>query len=181
VFFRPPVYRPGDVYLLAGDAVGVTQAGQHPDGLDRCFASLDSTVVPGLSCFARSLVSVQARRSVPIRVAQIVRRAAAKAASRAKAEAKTPPPSTTRRGPGRPKGRQNQVRATVTLTPALVRLRRLLDSLLPLITPSLPVPSLVLDGHFGHHHALPMAPQGRVPRSSKGRSDAALYGPDEGA
>ena len=48
VFFRQHVYRPGDVYLLAGDEVVVTKAGKHTYGLDRFFASLYSQVVPGL-------------------------------------------------------------------------------------------------------------------------------------
>jgi putative transposase len=181
VFFRQHVYRPGDVYLLAGDEVVVTKAGKHTYGLDRFFASLYSKVVPGLSFFALSLVSVQERRSFPIRVEQIVRSAAEKAASRANAEAKKQPLSTTRRGPGRPKGRKNQVRAAVTLTPELVRISGMLESLLHLITPSIPLTYLVLDGHFGNHNALHMAQQCRVQLISKLRSDAALYVPYEGS
>src|SRR5215208_4587407 len=73
VFFRQHVYRPGDVYLLAGDEVVVTKAGKHTYGLDRFFASLYGKPVPGLSFFALSLVSVQERRSCPIRVEQVVR------------------------------------------------------------------------------------------------------------
>jgi hypothetical protein len=44
---RQPVYRPGDVYLLAGDEVVVTTAGKHTDGLDRGVASLYSQGGPG--------------------------------------------------------------------------------------------------------------------------------------
>jgi putative transposase len=40
VFFRQQVYRPEDVYLLAGDEVVVTKAGKHTYGLERFFASL---------------------------------------------------------------------------------------------------------------------------------------------
>jgi hypothetical protein len=180
-FLRQYVYRPGDVYRLAGDEVVVTKAGQHTYGLDRFLASLDRKVMPGLAFFALSWVSVQDRRSFPLRVEQIVRSAAEKAASKAKTEAKKPPPSTTRRGPGRPKGRQNHAKAAVTLTPALVRSRSMLESLLPLITPSIPLTSLVREGPFGHHHAWHMAQQGRVQRISTLRSDAALYMPDQGS
>jgi putative transposase len=181
VFFRQHVYRPGDVYLLAGDAVVVTNAGKHTYGLDRFFARLDSTVVPGLAFFVLSLVSVQERRSFPIRVAQIVRRTAENAARKAKAEAKKPPPSPIRRRPGRPKGHQTQAKATATLTPEVVRIRSLLDSLLSLITPTIPLTYLRLDGPFGTHNALHMAHQGRVQLISKLRSDAAVYVPDEGS
>ena len=166
VFFRQHVYRPGDVYLLAGDEVVVTKAGKHTYGLDRFCASLDSQVVPGLAFFALALVSVQDRRSFPLRVEQIVRSTAEKAASKAKAEAKTQPPSPTRHGPGRPRGRKTPGKAA-TLTPELVRIRSLLAALLPLITPSIPLTYLRLDGHFGHHHAWPMAQQCRVPRIAK--------------
>jgi putative transposase len=166
VFCRQHVYRPGDVYLLAGDEVVVTKAGKHTYGLDRFFASLYSQVVPGLAFFALSLVSVQERRAFPIRVEQIVRSAAEQAARKAKAAAKKPPPSIIRRGPGRPKGRKTQAKAA-TLTPALVRIRSMLESLLHLITPSIPLTSLLLDGHFGNHHALHMAQQCRVQLISK--------------
>jgi len=52
-----------------------------------------------------------------VRVEQVVRREAEKAASKAKAAAKQQPPSTTRRRPGRPKGSKNKPKADVTLTP----------------------------------------------------------------
>jgi hypothetical protein len=167
VFCRQHVYRPGDVYLLAGDEGVVTTAGKHTYGLDRCFASRYSQVVPGLACFVLSLVRVQDRRAFPSRVEPIVRSAAENAARKAKAEAKKPPPSTSRRRPGRPPGRKTQAKAAATLTPELVRSSSRLDSRLPLITPSLPLTSLLRDGHFGHHHALHMAQQGRVQLISK--------------
>jgi hypothetical protein len=118
-FFRQHVPRADHVYLLAGDEVVVTKAGKHTYGLDRFFASLYGKPVPGLSFFALSLVSVQARRSFPIRVEQVVRSAAEKAASQARARAKKPQPSTEPRRPGRPKGSKNKAKAEVTLTPEL--------------------------------------------------------------
>ena len=51
VFFRQHLYRPGELYLLAGDEVVVTKAGQHTYGLDRFFASLYGKPVPGLAFF----------------------------------------------------------------------------------------------------------------------------------
>jgi putative transposase len=180
VFFRQHVYRPGDVYLLAGDEVVVTKAGKHTYGLDRFFASLYSQVVPGLAFFALSLVSLQERRSFPIRVEQIVRSTAEKAARKAKAEAKQQPPSPSRRGPGRPRGRKTQAKAA-TLTPELVRISSRLESLLHLITPSIPLTYLLLDGHFGNYNAWHMAQPCRVQLISKLRSDAAVSVPYEGS
>jgi putative transposase len=117
VFCRQHGYRPEDVYLLAGDAVVVTQAGTHTPGLDRCFASLYGQPVPGLAFFPWSVVSTQQRRSFPIRVDQVVRSAAANAARKAKANAQKQTPATAQRRPGRPKGRQNTPKADVPLTP----------------------------------------------------------------
>ena len=88
VFFRQHLYRADEAYLLVGDEVVVTKAGKLTHGLDRFFASLYGKPVPGLACFTLSLVSVQARRSFPMRVEQVVRSAAAKAASKARADAK---------------------------------------------------------------------------------------------
>ena len=65
VFFRQHVYRPEEVYLLAGDEVVVTKAGKHTHGLDRFFASLYGKPVPGLAFFTLSLVSIQATALVP--------------------------------------------------------------------------------------------------------------------
>src|SRR5712691_9927393 len=101
VFFRHHVYRSEEVSLLVGDEVVVTKAGKTTHGLDRLFASLYGKPVPGLACFALSLVSIQQRRSFPIRVEQVVRSDAEKAASKAKAAAKKGQPSTAKRCRGR--------------------------------------------------------------------------------
>src|SRR5262247_2722918 len=108
VFFRHHVYCPGDVYLVAGDDVIVTKAGKCTHGLDRFLASLDGKPVPGLAFFTLSLVSVQARRSFPLRVEQVVRSDAEKAARKAKAARRQQRPSTAKRRPERPKGSKNK-------------------------------------------------------------------------
>src|SRR6266516_5743823 len=122
VFFRQHVYRPEDTYLLVGDEVVATKAGQHTHGLDRFFSSLYGKPVPGLAFFTLSLVSVQARRSFPIRVEQVVRSDAEQAASKAKADAKKSKAPCAKRRPGRPKGSTNTPKADVTFTPELVRI-----------------------------------------------------------
>jgi len=180
VFFRQHLYRPGAVYLLVGDEVVVTKAGKHTPGLDRFFASLYGKPVPGLAFFALSLVSIQERRSFPIRVEQVVRSAAEKAASKAQADAKKQQPSTDKRRPGRPKGSKNKNQAKVTLTPELLRITAMLTALLKLIAGYIPLTYFVLDGHFGNHNALQMARQGNLHLISKLRYDAALYFPYTG-
>jgi DDE superfamily endonuclease len=184
VFFRQHVYRPEEVYRLAGDAVVVTTAGKHPDGRDRFFARLYGKPIPGFAVFAFSRVSVQARRAFPVRVAQGVRSEAAQAASQAKAAAQPQHPSTPWRRSGRPKGSRSKRHAAVPRTPAWSRLTALLDAVLTLIAGVIPVTSLVLDGPFGHHNALPMARQSRLHLIATLRCEAALYfpyaGPDAG-
>jgi putative transposase len=180
VFFRHHLYCPGDVYLVAGDDVIVTKAGKHTHGLDRFFASLYGKPVPGLAFFTLSLVSVQARRAFPLRVEQVVRSDAEKAASKAKAAAKKVKAPSAKRRPGRPKGSKNKPKADGTLTPELGRIAGWLDALLHLIAGVIPLTYLVLDGHFGNHNALQMARQSHLHLISKLRYDAALYFPYTG-
>jgi DDE superfamily endonuclease len=174
VFFRHHVYRAEDVYLLVGDEVVVTKAGKTTHGLDRFFASLYGKPVPGLAFFALSLVSTQQRRSFPIRGEQVVRSAAAKAAS------KKQTPSPAKRRPGRPKGSKNTPKADVPLTPELLRITGMLGALRHLIAGVVTLTYLVLDGHFGNHKALQMARQNNLHLISKLRCDAALYFPSTG-
>jgi putative transposase len=180
VFFRHHVYCPGDVYLVAGDDVIVTKAGTCTHGLDRFFASLYGKPVPGLAFFTLSLVSVQARRAFPLRVEQVVRSDAEKAASKAKAAAKKRKVPCATRQPGRPKGSKNKPKANGTCTPELGRIAGWLDALLHLIAGVIPLTYVVLDGHFGNHNALQMAQQSQLHLISKLRYDAALYFPYTG-
>jgi DDE superfamily endonuclease len=180
VFFRQHVYRSDEVYLLVGDEVVATKAGKHTHGLDRFFSSLYGKPVPGLAFFMLSFVSTQQRRSFPIRVEQVVRSDAEKAASKAKAAAKQQTPATAKRRPGRPKGRKNTPKVDVPLTPELCRITGMLGALLQLIAGVVSLTYLVLDGHFGNHNALKMARQNNLHLISKLRYDAALYFPYTG-
>jgi DDE superfamily endonuclease len=180
VFFRHHVYRADDVYLLGGDEVVVTKAGTHTHGLDRFFASLYGKPVPGLAVFTLSLISIQARRSFPVRVEQVIRSDAEKAVSKAKAAAKKARSSMAKRRPGRPKGSKNTNKADVKLTPELVRIKSMIEALLHLIAACIPVTSLVLDGHFGNRNALRTAQECQLYLISKLRADSALYWPYDG-
>jgi hypothetical protein len=180
VFFRQHVYRADEVYLLVGDEVVATKAGKHTHGLDRFFSSLYGKPVPGLAFFALSFVSIQQRRSFPVRVEQVVRSDAEKAASKARAAAKKQAPTTAKRRPGRPKGSKNTPEAAGTLSPELLRIAGMLGALRQLIAGVVALTSLVLDGHFGNHNALQMARQNNLHLISKLRCDAALYFPSIG-
>jgi hypothetical protein len=179
-FFRHPLYCPADVYCVAGDEVIVTKAGKHTHGLDRFCSSLYGKPVPGLACFTLSLVSVQQRRAFPMRMEQVGRSDAEKAASKAKAAAKKPTGAQVTRRPGRPQGRKNTPKAAAPLTPELARITGMLTALLQLLATVLAVTYLVLDGHFGNHNALQMAHQCGLHLIAKLRYDAALYFPYTG-
>jgi putative transposase len=180
VFFRQHLYQPDDVYILAGDEVVMTKAGDATYGLDRFFASLLSRVVPGLAFFALALISTKARRSSPACLEQVVRSEAEKAASRAKAAAKRAAKPTAPRQRGRPKGSQNQVTAEVVLSPELLRIQAMLAGQLKRMRGLIRVTYLVLDGHFGNHPTLHMVRQCGLQLISKLRCDSALYLPYDG-
>ena len=180
VFFRQHLFRPDDVYLLAGDEVVVTKAGKKTYGLDRFFASIYQHPVPGLAFFSLALVSTTERRAFPIRLDQVVRTDAEKAASKAKATAKKTPEPAPKRKPGRPKGSTNKPKGEMSLSPELQRIQTLVGDLVQLIAGWLSLTYLVLDGHFGNCATVHMAQQCGLQVISKLRSDAALYEPYAG-
>jgi len=90
-------------------------------------------VIPGLAFFSLALVSTQQRRSFPVRVEQVVRSEAEKAASRAKAAAKKAPKPVEPRKPGRPKGSKNKTTVEVTLSAELLRIQAMLKAQLALM------------------------------------------------
>jgi putative transposase len=180
VFFRQHLHRPDDSYILAGDEVVVSKAGDCTHGLDRFFAGLQSRVIPGLAFFTLALISTQARRSFPVRIEQVVRHEAEKVASRAKTAAKRARKPAASRQRGRPKGSKNKAACAVVLSPELLRIQAMLEAQLKLIAGLIPLTYLVLDGHFGNHPALQMVHQCGLHLISKLRCDSALYLPDDG-
>jgi putative transposase len=125
-------------------------------------------------------VSVQKRRSLPMRLEQVVRSDAEKAASKAQAAAKKPKAPRATRRLGRPKGSPNTPTADGPFTPEWVRITSWLDALLPLVAGVVSLTSLGLDGHFGNHNALQMARQGGGHLLAKLRCEAALALPSSG-
>jgi hypothetical protein len=162
----------------------VTKAGKKTDGLDRLFSSLYGKPVPGLSCFALSLMSRNERRSYPIRVEHMLRTEAEKATAKTTAHKNTAthqnPKNAQRRKPGRPKGRKNREKTHVVLSPERQRIQTMIQTQLEQINGAIPVSHIVLDGKFGHHPALHMVRGCRLHLMSKWRHDAARYGPDDG-
>jgi hypothetical protein len=179
--FRTLLFHAGDTYILAGDEVVVSKAGDETYGKDCIFSSLAQRPIPGLAFFAFSLINVRLRRSSPIKMEQIVRSAEEKAACKAKARVrriKKKPEE--KRKPGRPKGSKNKDKQQVELNPELKRIQTILQALLKSISTFLSLKYVVLDGHFGNYPATWMVRQNHLQLVSKLRHDAGLYLPYAG-
>jgi DDE superfamily endonuclease len=152
MFFRKLIWQPEDEYILAGDEVVVSKAGEATFGKDCIFSSIFQRAIPGLVFFAFSLVNVRLRRSSPIKVEQVVRSAEEKAAYKAKAQARqVKKKSTEKRKPGRPKGSKNKTKQPVELNPELKRIQVMLQTLLKLVGSLISLKYIALDGHFGNY------------------------------
>jgi hypothetical protein len=179
-FFSEHLLDQQDTYLLAGDECVVTKAGEKTHGLDYFFSGLLKKAVPGLSFFTLALISTRQRRSYPVYMEQMVRTKAEKAASQAKKRAKKAKQGEAKRKPGRPKGSRNKNKAEVVLNPELLRIQKMLQSLLNTVLGTIHLTYLVLDGHFGNHPTLHMVRQCQLHLISKLRCDAALFFPYSG-
>ena len=153
------------VYLLAGDDVVISKAGQCTYGLGRFYSSLAGRPIPGLSFLALSLIDVTARRSYPLQVEQHIPSSKG---------APTPVPPAPKRQRGRPKGSKNHVKAAPILTAELTLLERMLRAVTLRIAP-LRVRHVVLDGYFGTYPATFMVRQCDLHLISKLHHNAALY------
>ena len=180
VFFHQHLHHADHVYILAGDEVVVSKAGHHTHGLDRFFAGVYGRVIPSLAFFSLALIDTAQRRSFPVRIEQVVRTAAEKAASQAKAAAKHAPKPVAPRKPGRPQGSKNKTATDLVLSPELLRIQAMVQAQLKLMAGRIPLTYLVLDGHFGNHPAWHMVQQCGLQLLSKLRCDSALYLPYDG-
>ncbi len=180
LFFHKHHLQDDDVYILAGDEVVVTKAGKQTFGLDRFFSGVLQKAVPSVAFFSLALISTKTRRAFPLRLEQVVRTEAEKAASKAKAAAKKTKPPTAKRKPGRPKGSKNKSKTELSLSPELQRIQSLLQAQLDLIAGRVPLVYLALDGHFGNSPTLQIVRGCGLHLISKLRADAALYFPYDG-
>jgi len=180
-FFVEHLYQAERDYILVGDESVVTKAGKHTYGLDRFFSGLLGKPVPSIALFALSLIDVSERHSYPVRVAQVVRSEAEKAAARVRTkQCKAKKKTKTKGKPGRPTGSQNRDKTRVELTPELVRIQTMVKKQLAIFQGVLSITYLALDGHFGNNQALQMVRQCGLHLISKLRYDAALYFPYAG-
>jgi len=167
-------------YLIGGDESVIGKSGKETYGLDRFFSGLQKQVIPGLSFFVFSLISVEDEHSYPLEINQIVKSAEEKAASKTRKEAKAKK-SEEKCKPGRPKGSKNKIKSEkVELNPELLRIQQALKSLLATIGKIISLKYVVLDGHFGNYPSAFMVKGENLDLISKLRADAAFYEVFEG-
>jgi len=175
-FFMRHLFLPDTEYFLVGDESVVTKSGKETYGLDHFFSGLLNQVVKGIAIFCLSLVSVEERRSYPLRVEQVIRSQAEKvAAKERKQKHSKKDKAAPRKKRGRPKGSQNRDKTQVELTPELKRIQKMLKEQLEILRNWVTVRYLALDGHFGNNPALQMVRQCDLHLISKLRYDAALH------
>ena len=177
VFFRTYLLDRESLYILAGDATTVSKSGESTYGLSRFFSSTHGKTLPGLGFLSLSLVSVEERRSYPMVMEQIVRGDAGSPSPPASEPRDETQPPSPRRTPGHPQGSRNRNKTTVPLSDTLKHLQTMVKALLARIGDLIPVRYLVLDGYFGHNHALQMTQQCGLFLISKLRVNTALYFP----
>ncbi len=156
-------------YLLAGDEVVISKAGQTTHGRGRFYSSLAQRPINSVSFMAVSLIDVQARQSYPLQVEQ--------REPPAPVEKPVEPPPKRKRG--RPKGSKNHVKPVPKLTPDLTLLQGMIRAIGARIVP-LTIKHIVLDGHFGNYPATYAVRETGLHIISKMRHDAALYLPYSG-
>jgi len=176
-FFQQHLHQPEGEYILVGDECVVTKSGRETHGLDHFFSGLMNRLVKGIAIFSLSLVSVEERRSYPLRVEQVVRSEADKAAAKARRKKKLVKndKAAQKKKRGRPKGSKNRDKMQVELTPELKRIQIMVKKQLEMLGNLVAVRYLALDGHFGNNNALQMVLQCGLHLISKLRHDAALY------
>jgi hypothetical protein len=174
-FFMRHLYLPGTEYFMVGDESVLTKSGKETHGLDYFFSGLMNKVVKGISIFCLSLVSVEERRSYPLRVEQVIRNEAEKVAAKERKKKRTKKDKAApKKKRGRPKGSRNRDKTQVELSPELERIQDMVKKQLEMLQAWLIVRYLVLDGHFGNNNALQMTLQCGLHLISKLRYDAAL-------
>ncbi len=162
--------KPDGEYLLAGDEVVISKAGDKTYGRGRFYSSLAQRPINSVSFMAVSLMDVQARQSYPLQVEQ-------REPPTPVEKPVEPPPKRKR---GRPKGSKNHVKPTPQLTPDLTLLQGMVRGITARIAP-LTVKHIVLDGHFGNYPATYAVRETGLHIISKMRHDAALYLPYTGS
>ena len=140
VLFQSKLVKNRGVILIAGDATVVTKSGKSTHGLGKFYASICNRAVPAISFQCLSLISVNTRKSWPIMIEQMIPKA-----KRANVSPVTVSP---KRGKGRPKGSKNKNTSDLVLNAEMTQVKRMLSSVIPIISNTIKPDYFVYDGAF---------------------------------
>ena len=173
----------GSTFLLVGDETVVTKSGKKTYGLDRFFSSIYGKVVPGLSFFGVSLVSVEEQESTMLLLEQLTKEETTTQKS-SKPKPKKSNKNSSKNQPknkgGRPQGSKNQNRRDIELPTYLQNIQGYFQQILDIVGDKLAIGHAVLDGAFGNNNALQMVRRLNLHLISKLNRNAALYFPYTG-
>ncbi len=169
-----------DTFILAGDETVVTKSGKKTYGLDRFFSSLFEKVIPGLSFFTFSLISIKRRTSFPLMIQQIHSKEKTCTENLISTGKDEKNKGKKKNKPGRPFGSRNKNKENVELSPYLCFIQSMLKKVLQLIGNCTLLTYILFDGAFGHNNALQMAKQCGLHLISKLHRNSALYFPYTG-
>lgn len=167
-------------YILAGDEVVVTKAGQATYGLDRFFSSLYKRPVPGVCFFNFSLIDTKTRTAYPVVSEQVIREKVGDPKAVENKKQKKRSQSKPKGKPGRPKGSKNKNKEQPELSAYLRFIQDHLKALLDRIGQQVKIVYVVLDGAFGDNDTTQMIRQCDQHIISKLKHNSALYFPYEG-
>jgi putative transposase len=162
-------------YLLAGDEVVVSKAGQKTHGVGTFYSSLAKRPIRSISFLTLALIDVEKRQSYPLQTEQLFPKSAQPDSPQP--DSPQPPP---KRGPGRPKGRKSYEKPDPTLSSLMQTLQAMLKATTARIGGHLQIKHVVLDGKFGNYPSTWTVRDAGFHIISKMRSDAAIVYPYDG-
>ena len=187
-FIRHHFINRNGAIIIAGDEVVVSKSGKSTHGIGRFFSSLVGKPIPSLSFQVLSLISVDDRKSYPIYLEQMTKplkeeepesgkksSGAGKKSSKKKSSKKSK-----NNKKGRPKGSKNRNPKDIELSPGLVFLKTMIDSLLKMIGSDITVMYFVYDGALGNNQGVQAVKRCGLEPIAKMRNDSALHFPYSG-
>jgi putative transposase len=166
IFLKTHLIEPDGLYLLAGDEVVESKAGQATYSVGWFYSGFAQGVIPSVAFLRLSVIDVKHRKSYPLYVEQIM----------PKQLVPDDPLPLSKRPRGRPKGRKSYAKPEPVLNPLLQLLASILMALQLQIT-YLQIKQIVLDGNFGNYPTTWTVRQTGLHIISKMKCNAALYLP----
>ena len=167
------------VIIMAGDEVVVSKSGKSTYGIGKFFSSVFKVSIPSVSFQVLSLISVNDEKSYPVYIRQMMKPLQEEASGTVK---KSPEKGDKKekRGRGRPKGSKNKNRKNVELSPGLIFLKEMIDSVLKTVGTDISLIYFVYDGASGNNKGVRAVLRCGMEIVGKLKYNSALYFPYKG-